>query len=327
MKRSTVSAVLRAATRRWDVALTLAVMICLTAWSPGRSELELAVVGGGLYLTNKALLNVMERRRRLTSAEPFWFWRRWAWSIYLMGLPPIVAVFLTKDNWVFAAIEVGGVPAMLCGLVTAMKRRDPPRWLHWIANCGLLIGICLSLGNLGLSRPVTQGLETLGGIGFLVGTIMLAKDKEKGYWWFLLMGVATGTLFYVQGDYVLAAMQAVSICVVLDSQRVKRRFLATPQIADLDQLVGWIDNPYPPERQSFPFTLRLWNGHLVTVDFAGADEPVDFEQPEGFWWQDSLRPLARRLAEEGVPLTIKLRSPDRHQEWGSIWRWERHEEK
>lgn len=85
--------------RRFDVAVTVAVMTALSIWAPGRSRTEIALTGGLLYLASKVCLAIMERRRRLTDQEAFWFWRRAAWAVYLMGLPAIVAYFVSHDNW------------------------------------------------------------------------------------------------------------------------------------------------------------------------------------------------------------------------------------
>jgi hypothetical protein len=162
----------------------------------------------------------MERER---ATARFWFWRKLAWATYLVGLPPVVAIFAVEQNWLFAAIEVGGAPAMMCGLVAAFSRKDPPAWLDQLALIAIPIGIIASLWNLGLSKPLAQGLEVAGSIGFLVGTYLLAKDREEGYRWFLVMNLATGILLGMQGYYLFVPQQILSIILIADAHRVRKR--------------------------------------------------------------------------------------------------------
>jgi hypothetical protein len=92
--------------------------------------------------------------------------------VYLLGLPPIVIMLCMKQNWIFAAIEIGGAPAMLCGLIAAFSRKDAPKWLDRLAVVAVPVGLALSLLDLGFSRPLTQGLEIGGSAGFLIGTYL-----------------------------------------------------------------------------------------------------------------------------------------------------------
>ena len=183
-------------------------------------HLGLQVIGGLLYLLNKVFLVFMERARD-KDEESFWKWRKWTWIIYLAGLPPVLAMFYFKRNWIFGAIELGGAPAMLCGILAACSRKDAPKWLDRLALAAIPIGLALSLWDLGLSRPLTQGLEILGSAGFLIGTYLLAKDDRRGYNWFFLMNLATAILFGVQGYYLFVPQQAVSVILVLYARRIR----------------------------------------------------------------------------------------------------------
>lgn len=157
----------------------------------------LQIVGGGLYLLNKLFLDIMEYKRG-KNEEAFWFWKKMAWVVYLMGLPPIVMIFFRERNWLFGAIELGGAPAMLCGLIVARTRKDAPRWLSRTALFAIPVGLGCSLYDFGGITTLNQLLEIAGSAGFLVGTYLLSKDQESGYGWFMLMNAATGWLLYIE---------------------------------------------------------------------------------------------------------------------------------
>ena len=188
-------------------------------------HLMLQIVGGTLYLLNKVFLNLMERRRG--DVEQFWFWRKLAWGVYLLGLPPIVWIFFLEKDWIFGSIEIGGAPAMMCGLIAAFSRKDAPSWLDKLALVAIPVGLILSAWDLGGINTGTQLLEIAGSGGFLVGTYLLAKDHESGYYWFMLMNVATGILLGIQGYYLFVPQQILSIFLIADAHRIRRSRMAT----------------------------------------------------------------------------------------------------
>ena len=175
-----------------------------------------------LYLTNKVFLDLMERERG-RNEEWFWFWKKRAWEAYILGLPFIVVCFFRERAWIFGWVEFGGLPSMLCGLIAARSRRDAPKWLDWTALAAIPIGIALSVHDFGGINTVSQWLEIGGSSGFLVGTYLLAKDRQSGYWWFLLMNAATGGLFYIQHHPAFVAQQIVSVAFNLDAYRIRRK--------------------------------------------------------------------------------------------------------
>lgn len=166
----------------------------------------------------------MERKRH-QNVEAFWFWRKTAWAVYLLGLPFIVYMFLLKDDYLFAAIELGGAPAMLCGIIAATRRRAAPMWLDWIALGAIPIGLGYSLYYFGGVTTFDQGLEIAGSAGFLIGTYLLSKDREGGYNWFMLMNVATGWLLLRQGFPWFVPQQILSITFTMDARRVRQKHI------------------------------------------------------------------------------------------------------
>lgn len=185
-------------------------------------HVELQLLGGVLYLLNKYFLFLMEECGS-RNQDSFWFWKKWAWGVYLLGLPPWLAFFFWEQNWIFFCIEAGGVPAMLCGYINAWSREDAPRWLEKLAVVAVPIGIVFSLWDFGLSRWPTQILETAGSAGFLVGTYLIYKGKLVGYKWFAVMNIATGILVGIQGYWLLCIMQAASVILVVMAYRAKKK--------------------------------------------------------------------------------------------------------
>lgn len=184
-------------------------------------HLALQLVGGSLYLLHKVFLDLMERARNRHEVELFWFWRKIAWAVYLLGLPAVVAIFFRERNWLFGCIELGGSPAMLCGLLTAWRRKDPPKWLDAIALAAIPVGLAWSLYDFGGITTQSQLLEVGGSAGFLIGTYLLSLDRESGYWWFMLMNVATGLLMYHQGYLLFVPQQAISMILIIDAYRIR----------------------------------------------------------------------------------------------------------
>ena len=139
-----------------------------------------------------------------------------------MGLPPIVAIFFRERNWLFGVIEIGGAPAMLCGVIAAFRRRDAPQWLELLALAAIPVGLAISLYDFGGITTFTQLLEIAGSAGFLIGTYLLARDRESGYWWFTIMNIATGLLLYLEHYPLIVPQQILSVIIVLDARRIRR---------------------------------------------------------------------------------------------------------
>lgn len=188
-------------------------------------DLILQLLAGGFYLLNKIFLSFSERVRNggdLMSARKL---RITAWAVYLLGLPPWVIIFVREHNWIAAALETSGAPAMLLGLITAIRgtTSNPPRWLDRLALIFIPVGFAISLYDFGGLNTVKQWLEIALAGSFLIGTYQLAKEKSSGYLWYVLMHISCGWLMLIQGYSWLFFQQVVSLIFIVDAYRTTQR--------------------------------------------------------------------------------------------------------
>lgn len=181
--------------------------------------------GGFFYLLNKVFLSRAER----SVGEKEKKWRVACWVVYLIGLPAWVAIFVMNRNWIAAAIEAGGAPAMVLGVVIALHGVErEPKWLDWVARVAVLIGVGYSLYDFGGITRVNQILELMMSLGFLFGVYLLAKRRKSrrwGYLCFILMNGSNATLMAIQGYPWLFIQQLISIPFVVDAYRMSRKRL------------------------------------------------------------------------------------------------------
>lgn len=180
----------------------------------------LQIWGGACYLLNKICFSGAERSATRGGNRQ---WRLWSWTVYLAGLPAWVTVFSMEHNWIAAFVEAGGAPAMLIGLIIALRGHGhEPRWLDWLARLSVVFGLILSLREFGGITTPGQMLELSIAAGFLMGTYLSAKDNAKGYFWFMLGNVSCAALMGLQGYHILMAQQLVSLIFVVDAWRMRR---------------------------------------------------------------------------------------------------------
>src|SRR3954470_14263929 len=88
-------------------------------------------LGGVFFLLNKVFFSVAEHVQVSGRDAAARRWRIAAWAIYLCGLPPWIIIFVLSHNWIAASLEAGGAPAMLLGLVIAIRGKTvaAPGWL------------------------------------------------------------------------------------------------------------------------------------------------------------------------------------------------------
>jgi hypothetical protein len=83
-------------------------------------EIFLQYWGGAGYFLAKVLLvraEFVEKDRNL---------RLIGWFVYLLGLPAWVILLASRQNWIAAAIETAGVPAIILGIVMTWKQNNNP---------------------------------------------------------------------------------------------------------------------------------------------------------------------------------------------------------
>lgn len=174
---------------------------------------------GSFYLLNKIFLSLSERAMCKNRGDWAKVARVASWIAYLVGLPAWVWIFVEEHNWIAAGVETSGLPAMLLGLVIALRGKGgkSPKILDRIALFFIPVGFLYSLYDFGGFNSFTQLLETLLVVGFLVGTYQLAKERLSGYLWFVLMHVACAWLMWVQDYQWLFLQQVVSLLFVYDA--------------------------------------------------------------------------------------------------------------
>jgi len=175
---------------------------------------------GGFYLLNKIFFAVAEcdiaGKRRL--------WRIISWTVYLVGLPAWLWIFQEEHNWMALGVELGGAPAMVLGLVIAIRGLgNEPSWLRRVAWIAAILGFSYSIYDFGGLNTWTQAAELGVVVGFLIGTNLLARERATGYLWFLLMNASCAWLMYQEDYYWLLGQQVISFFVVLDAYRINRR--------------------------------------------------------------------------------------------------------
>ncbi len=184
-------------------------------------DIMLQIWGGFFYLLNKIFFSRAERSK---SEQLKKNWRIRSWLVYMAGLPAWVIVFVSEYNWIAAAVESGGAPAMLIGLIIARRGHGKePKWLANIARFSVVFGLALSLYQHGGVKTVTQLLELGIAAGFLMGTYMMAKDKIQGYFWLMLGNVSCASLMGIEGYLILMVQQMVSLIFVTDAYLARRK--------------------------------------------------------------------------------------------------------
>ncbi|OGI59661.1 multidrug transporter [Candidatus Nomurabacteria bacterium RIFCSPHIGHO2_02_FULL_37_45] len=176
-------------------------------------EILLQLWGGLFYLFAKIFLARAEGEENSK-------WRTWGWITYLLGVPPWVIILALNQNWIAMALEAGGIPAIILGIIISVKQLEQaPRVIDkgtkiftWIL---IIIGTMYSVYDFGGVTAFSQILELGVTVGFLLGTYLLAKKDGKGWLCFILMNVSMGTLMLIQEKWIFAILQAISICFVI----------------------------------------------------------------------------------------------------------------
>lgn len=189
------------------------------------SILFLQIWGAVFYLLNKVFFSMGERAHLTVIKQK---WLIWAWLVYIIALPAWVIVFISKNNWIAAAIEGGAAPAMIAGLYIAWRGKGTePRWLDHLSKASVVIGLGLSLYDFGGITSVNQILELGIAAGFLLGTYQLAKDNSQGYLWLILGNIFCAILMGIEGFILLMLQQLFSLIFVIDAYCISKKIFGT----------------------------------------------------------------------------------------------------
>jgi hypothetical protein len=178
------------------------------------TDLFLQIWGGIGYLLAKILL---------ASAEGMNNGRKWriiGWVSYLIGVPAWVILLVNKNNWVVAAIDLGSIPAMILGIVTAWKQDTQVNKIFdtavkFFTLFMIVLGISYSIYYFHGITTFSQILEISVTFSFLSGSYLLAKNKPAGWLLFALMCICMGILMLLQDKTLLVFQQGISLIVVI----------------------------------------------------------------------------------------------------------------
>ena len=181
-------------------------------------NIVLQIWGGGFYLLSKILLSRAQGKADNKSLKIG------GWVFYLLGVPAWFILLATRQDWMAATIEVGGIPSMLLGLFIAVKGlKTVPTKLDRIAMgfsyVMLFIGVGYSIHEYNGIRTLSQILEIGVIVGFLSGTYLLAKENRSGWLFFMVMNISMALLMLMRGNLILTAQQIVSLYFIWQGYR------------------------------------------------------------------------------------------------------------
>ena len=179
-------------------------------------DLFLQLWGGLSYLANKVTFSFAEARSPALKRTL----RIVGWTVYILGVPAWVIILILKRNWIAASIEAGGIPSMVFGLINDIRDREEPdknldRTASLITYAFILFGAAISIYDFGGIRSYSQVLEIGVTVGFLMGSLLIARKKPSGWLFFMLMNGSMGTLMLLQGKPMLAVQQMLSLVFVI----------------------------------------------------------------------------------------------------------------
>jgi hypothetical protein len=186
-------------------------------------DLILQIWGGTGYLLAKILLAAAEgiNSRKL---------RIIGWFSYLIGIPAWVIILSSNNNWVVAAIDIGSIPSMILGIVTAWKKniqvsKAVDKFVKFFTFFMILSGIIYSIYCFHGITAFSQILEIIITFCFLFGTYLLAKNNPAGWLLYSLMCISVIILMLLQHKPLLVFLQGISLIVVVIGY-IKARYAA-----------------------------------------------------------------------------------------------------
>ena len=187
-------------------------------------DIALQFWGGGFYLINKIFFALAEGKKQNIKRKL----KLYGWAIYILGVPAWVLILLSKQNWIAASIEAGGIPSMFLGLYTVYKNSKLPNSIFdkvasFFTYGSIALGVSYSLFDYGGITSFSQVLEMGVMLGFLLGSYLLAKNNRTGWLFFMLMNGSMATLMFIQNKPLLTAQQIVSLSFVIYGFRASRK--------------------------------------------------------------------------------------------------------
>jgi hypothetical protein len=181
---------------------------------PVHIDFFLQVWGGIGYLLAQILLASAEGMNRSEK------WRITGWFSYLIGIPPWVILLVSKNSWIVAAIDLGSIPAMILGIVTAWKQgaqinKRFDMSVKIFTFLMIILGTSYSIYCFHGITTFSQILEIIVTFAFLSGTYLLAKKKPEGWLLFALMCLCMVILMFMQDKTLLVFQQGISFIVVI----------------------------------------------------------------------------------------------------------------
>ena len=187
-------------------------------------DISLQFWGGASYLVNKIFFALAEGKKQNIKRKLKFY----GWAIYIFGVPAWVIILLSKQNWIAASIEAGGIPSMFLGLYTVYKNSKSPNIIFdkvasFFTYGSIALGVSYSLFDYGGITSFSQVLEMGVMLGFLLGSYLLAKNNRTGWLFFMLMNGSMATLMFIQNKPLLTAQQIVSLSFVIYGFRASRK--------------------------------------------------------------------------------------------------------
>jgi hypothetical protein len=187
-------------------------------------DIALQFWGGGFYLINKIFFALAEGKKQNIKRKL----KLYGWAIYILGVPAWVLILLSKQNWIAASMEAGGIPSMFLGFYTVFQNSKLPnsifdKVVSFFTYGSIALGVSYSLFDYGGITSFSQVLEMGVMLGFLLGSYLLAKNNRTGWLFFMLMNGSMATLMFIQNKPLLTAQQIVSLSFVTYGFRVSRK--------------------------------------------------------------------------------------------------------
>jgi len=142
------------------------------------------------------------------------------WIVYLLGLPAWVFLLAANHNWIAAAIESAGLPAIILGMAMTWKQKsNPNKYADWsiriFTAIMILLGASYSIYTFNGIKKLTQALEILIIFGYLVSNYLLAKRNPYAWLMFIIGLSSMSILMYMQDKIILCFQQLISMIPVM----------------------------------------------------------------------------------------------------------------